>query len=152
VTTSVVSKDVVSAVNDTSSTVKKTAQRSLNQKDASSTIKSVVPVKKQFDPSGSAENVTPQTLTFSSSIQDLPGIPSTSTMFIHNWKRLQAHPELQSKYFQVCDLMRDLITRHLFVLSIQLIPLDKYSTVLSQSLETDVFPGIINILFNSYVK
>ena len=107
---SVVSEDVVSAVNDTSNTVKKTAQRSLTvQKDAPSTIKSAIPAKKQFDPLSSAENVTSQTLTSSSSIQDLLGVPSTSTMFIHDWKRLQAHPELQSKYFQVCGLIRDLM-------------------------------------------
>ena len=99
----VVSKDIVSAVKDTSSTVKKESSVTVQKDVPLSTTESATPTKKQLvsDPLSLAENVTP--FTSSSSIQDLPGVPSTSTTFIHDWKRLQTHPELQSNYFQVCD-------------------------------------------------
>jgi len=147
-----VSKDANSAVRDMPSGDKRAPQESPVAKDTSSSTTTLT--KKQLvSDSSTSVQITTAPLSSSSSIQDLPGVPSTSTMFIHDWKRLRGHPELLSKYFQVCNCWLVIsMTQHLLVLPIQLIPLDKYSAILSQSLETDIFPGIINILLNYYVK
>jgi len=39
--------------------------------------------------------------------QQLPAVPSSSITFIHDWKRLRPHPDLQSNYFQVIILLKN---------------------------------------------
>ena len=88
----------------------------------------------------------------------LPPVPSSSITFLHDWKRLQAYRDLKSQYFQVLISSKSIFIKLVIIYinfwfsHLQLLPVDKYPTILSQCLETDVFPDIINILYNSYVK
>lgn len=48
--------------------------------------------------------------------KQLPGVPSSSITFIHDWKRLQPHPDLQSNYFQVLISLTLVYTYFMYLL------------------------------------
>ena len=146
-------KDTSTLIKTVSSTVKEVPSKN---KDDSTTVKGEsITVKDRVV----LKEDTPATSTVSK--PQLPPVPTSSITFLHDWKRLRAHADLKSSYFQVCiNFILDIrlvefihkISCTCWFSHLQLLPVDKYSTILSQCLETDVFPDIINILYNSYVK
>jgi len=87
----------VNSAEDTSTMVKAASstveELSTEIKDNCSTVK---------DESSAARDQKEDTPEISSTSQpQLPPVPTSSIAFIHDWKRLRAHEDLKSNYFQV---------------------------------------------------
>ena len=63
-------------------------------KDSSTTVKGGLNAVKVTKEDPSVNQV-------STSEQQLPPVPTSSITFLHDWKRLRAHVDLKSNYFQV---------------------------------------------------
>lgn len=95
----VTTEDTLTVVKSVSSTVKdvpgKTKENSTTVKGESNAVKNSPVLKEDTSTVSKSPSVT------TSKQQQLPTVPTSSVIFMHDWKRLQTHPDLKSNYFQV---------------------------------------------------